>query len=88
MGGRRILSCACTALPREGSEAAGRVVVFDDILLAQSAVDRFKNSAFDLVMEGESYRPCLKPRVDPDDPPPKSPSPKPLRHPRARARRR
>ena len=30
-GGRRILSCACTALPREGSEAAGRVVVFDDI---------------------------------------------------------
>ncbi len=30
-GGRRILSCACTALPREGIEAAGRVVVFDDI---------------------------------------------------------
>jgi len=29
--GRRILSCACTALPQEGPEPGGRVVVFDDI---------------------------------------------------------
>ena len=33
----------------------------DDALLAQSAVDRFKNNAFDLVIEGESYRGRLKP---------------------------
>lgn len=69
-------------------DTAEWISMFDDILLAQSAVDRFKNSAFDLVMEGESYRPRLKPRIDPDDPPPKSPSPKPIRHPRSRARRR
>jgi len=37
--------------------------VFDDMLLAQSAVDRFKNNAYDLVIEGESYRSRLKPQV-------------------------
>lgn len=29
--GRRVLMCACTALPADGSEAAGIVLVFDDI---------------------------------------------------------
>ena len=29
--GRRVLTCACTALPGEGDQAAGYVVVFDDI---------------------------------------------------------
>ena len=48
------------------------LATFDDILLAQSAVDRFKNAAFDLVVEGESYRPRLKPGVRDDDPPPVS----------------
>ncbi len=43
--------------------------VFDDTLLAQSAVDRFKNNAFDLVIEGESYRARLKPEVSDDDTP-------------------
>lgn len=43
--------------------------VFDDTLLAQSAVDRFKNNAFDLVIEGESYRARLKPKVSEGDPP-------------------
>jgi hypothetical protein len=28
----------------------------DDVLQAQSALDRFKNAAYDLVVEGESYR--------------------------------
>lgn len=37
--------------------------VFDDTLLAQSAVDRFKNNAYDLVIEGISYRGRLKPKV-------------------------
>jgi hypothetical protein len=40
--------------------------MFDDVLQAQSAVDRFKNAAYDLVIEGESYRPRLKPKLDPD----------------------
>lgn len=46
--------------------------VFDDTLLAQSAVDRFKNNAFDLVIEGESYRARLKPQV-PDTESPSEP---------------
>jgi DNA replication protein DnaC len=62
--------------------------MFDDMLLAQSAVDRFKNSAYDFVIEGESYRPRLKPKLDEKNPPPASPSSKPKLHPRARARRR
>lgn len=45
---------------------------FDDTLLAQSAVDRFKNNAYDLVIEGESYRARLKPKVD-ETPPPAAP---------------
>jgi len=60
--------------------------MFDDMLLAQSAVDRFKNSAFDVVIEGESYRPRLKPKLENADPPPPSPAPKPRVHPRSRRR--
>jgi DNA replication protein DnaC len=41
------------------------LAMFDDVLQAQSAVDRFKNAAYDLVIEGESYRPRLKPKPDP-----------------------
>lgn len=49
------------------------LAVFDDTMLAQSAVDRFKNNAYDLVIEGESYRSRLKPTVDKDGPPPSAP---------------
>lgn len=64
------------------------LAMFDDTLLAQSAVDRFKNSAYDFVIEGESYRPRLKPKLDAADPPPASPAQKPRVHPRTKAARR
>ena len=38
-------------------DTAEWLAMFDDVLLAQSAVDRFKNAAYDFVIEGESYRP-------------------------------
>ncbi len=39
--------------------------IFADPIRAQSTVDRFANNAYDLAIEGESYRPRLKPRVGP-----------------------
>lgn len=49
--------------------------MFDDTLLAQSAVDRFKNNAFD----SESCQPRLKPSIE-NSPPPAAPVVK-LQHP-------
>ncbi len=69
-------------------DTAEWLALFDDVMLAQSAVDRFKNSAYDFVMEGESYRARLKPTVDASASPPPAPSMKPKMHPRAKARRR
>ena len=69
-------------------DTAEWLAMFDDVLLAQSAVDRFKNSAFDFVIEGESYRARLKPTIDASAAPPNAPAMKPKLHPRARSRRR
>jgi DNA replication protein DnaC len=52
------------------------LATFDDVLLGQSAVDRFAHAAYDLVVEGESYRAKLKPKVRDDDPPPPAPADK------------
>jgi DNA replication protein DnaC len=62
------------------------LAMFDDMLLAQSAVDRFKNSAYDLIIDGESYRPKLKPKLEPNDTPLPAVTPKMnvLRKPRVR----
>lgn len=67
-------------------DTADWLAVFDDTLLAQSAVDRFKNNAFDLVIDGESYRPRLKPTVEKEAPPPSAPVTKSQHHPRRRRR--
>lgn len=55
-------------------DTAEWLAMFDDVLLAQSAVDRFRNSAYDFVVEGESYRSKLKPRIEDADPPPTAPA--------------
>ncbi len=64
-------------------DTAEWLAMFDDPLLAQSAIDRFKNAAFDLVVDGESYRPRLKPKLDDDASVPPGPArnkaPVPLR---------
>ena len=44
-----------------------------DPLLAQSAIDRLQSAAYELVLEGESYRRRQNPGVGPLDPPPPSP---------------
>lgn len=62
---------------------------FDDNILAQSAVDRFRNNAYDLVIEGESYRPRLKPDINRDgtEPAPIPAKRAPRRRPPKRRRR-
>lgn len=69
-------------------DTAEWLAMFDDVLLAQSAVDRFKNSAYDFVIEGESYRARLKPTIETATAPPDAPAMKSKVHPRARSRRR
>jgi DNA replication protein DnaC len=66
-------------------DTAEWIATFDDALLAQSAVDRFKNNAFDLVVDGESYRSRLKPSIDNLSPPPAAPVKKVPVHPRTKA---
>jgi DNA replication protein DnaC len=45
-------------------DTADWLALFDDALLGQSAVARFKNNAYDLIVDGDSYRPRLKPEID------------------------
>ena len=49
------------------------LATFADPVRAQSAIDRFTHSAYDLVIDGESYRARLKPTVKPAAPVRKGP---------------
>ena len=42
------------------------LATFADPIRAQSAIDRFTSNAYDLIIEGESYRPRLTPRLAPE----------------------
>ncbi|MGD0679551.1 MAG: ATP-binding protein [Polyangiaceae bacterium] len=81
-------TCRGSMLVSSNRDTAEWLAMFDDVLLAQSAVDRFKNAAYDFVIEGESYRPRLKPTLDASDRPPNTPATKQRLHPRSRPRRR
>lgn len=48
------------------------LATFADPVRAQSAIDRFTSSAYDLVIDGESYRMRLKPTLKPAIPPRKA----------------
>ena len=68
-------------------DTAEWLTTFDDTMLAQSAIDRFQNAAYDLVIEGESYRSRLKPTIDKAGPPPERPVEKKPVHPRQKRQR-
>ena len=74
-----------TTIVTSNRDTSEWIAAFDDALLAQSAVDRFKNNAFDLVIEGESYRPRQKPQLDALGPPPAAPVAKVPVHPRKKS---
>lgn len=69
-------------------DTAEWLAMFDDVMLAQSAVDRFKNTAYDFVIEGESYRPRQKPTLPSDVPDVVPSAPRHKAPSRTRARRR
>lgn len=52
---------ACSSVVTSNREPAEWLGQLSDALLAQSAIDRLKSAAYELVLEGESYRQREKP---------------------------
>lgn len=48
-----------------------RIPIFDDPILAQSALDRLAHNAYQIVIEGDSYRSRQRPGMRPAPPPPR-----------------
>jgi DNA replication protein DnaC len=63
------------------------LATFSDPVRAQSAIDRFTGNAYDLVMDGDTYRPRQKPRLDGTRAETSAPSPAARRARRRRAGR-
>jgi DNA replication protein DnaC len=65
------------------------LATFADPVRAQSAIDRFTNNSYDLIIEGESYRPRMKPKPPGGDHlPPQAAPPPPAKKRAARRQRR
>ena len=60
------------------------LATFSDPIRAQAAIDRFHNNAYDLVIEGESYRKRLKPTLASSRQPAVAATPSPSTAPRKR----
>jgi hypothetical protein len=55
-------------------DTAEWLAMFDEVLLVLSAAHRFRNSAYDVVVDGEAYQPKLKPKIEETDLPPPTPT--------------
>ncbi len=77
------------ALRSSGIPLRGRVAVNLDTMTYQERRDALvaaRNNAYDLIIDGESYRSRLKPNIDKDGPPPAAPVVKHLPLPRRKKR--
>ncbi len=61
---------SASALVTGNRDTSEQRATFDDVVLGQTAVDRCAHAAYDLIVEGGSYRDELHPNARASDPPP------------------